>query len=82
MSFFSQQAIYSLVDQFHYYLRIRYIKILVVLKYQQFEDNKSDPTEPKISKSQCMDAYNNEKRKGLDKYKGNSDKYILLFYHL
>lgn len=48
MSFVCQRAIYYLIDPFQYYMQIRCIKTLMLLKRQQFEDNKSHEIEPKI----------------------------------
>lgn len=59
-----------------------------VLMYQQFEDSKSNEIKSKISKRQHIDIYDNEKRHGLDKYKGESEdegedegiKYVFLLF--
>ena len=46
------------------------MKILAVLKYQQFEDNRSDKTKLKDSKCQRLDAYDNKEGENLDKLEG------------
>ena len=59
---------------------IEYIKTAVVLKHQQFEDNKSEKTGPRISKHECVGVYDDE---SLDKYKGEEGKdvgYNLLLF--
>ena len=50
MSFSSKKAIYYFINQFHYYLLIKYIKMPTMLKRQQFKDSKSDKIESSISK--------------------------------
>ena len=44
MSFSSQKTLCYLIDQFNNWLLIVYIKILIVLKCQQFDNNKSEKT--------------------------------------
>lgn len=81
MSFLRQKAIHYLANQFQYYLFIRCIKASVVLKHQQFEDNKGDKTEPRGLKYWChMDVYNNEKEQGLDGSKNEGNRYVLLLF--
>ena len=87
MSFSNQSDIYYLVNQFHYLLLIRFIKILTVLKRLQFEDRGSNKTELRRSKHQHLDGYDNKKENGLDNEKKNSldkdenkkksDRYVL-----
>lgn len=79
MSFFSKKAIYYLVNQFYYYLLIRYIKTPAMLKHQQFEDSESDETESRVSKYQQLDEYDNKERQGFNKYenKDKGQKYVL-----
>ena len=67
MSFSSQQAIRCLGNQFRYCLLIGCIEI-AALKRQQFEDDKSDVMELRISKRLCVDTHDNEEGQGLDKY--------------
>ena len=44
MSFSSQKAVYYLINQFNNWLLIVDIKILAVLKRQQFDDSQSEKT--------------------------------------
>lgn len=46
-----------------------------MLKYQQFENGKSDIIKPKISKRQHINKHDNEERNGLDEYE-DEIKYI------
>ena len=66
MSFSSQRDVHYLVDQFHYWLLIRYMKLPAMLKRQRFEDSGSDKTEPRGSKCQGLDQYDDEKGNSLD----------------
>ena len=75
MSFFGQQVIHCLGNQFQYCLLIWCIKT-VALKRQQFEDNKIDATKPKALKRLSVDTYDNEKRQDLDKYQDNGGRYF------
>lgn len=49
-----------------------------MFKRQQLNNNKSDETEPKILKSQCVNIYDNKEGERLDIYKDESDRYNLL----
>ena len=40
----------------------------MILKHQEFEDSGSDKMEPRNSKHQQFDLYDNKKEKGLDKF--------------
>ena len=84
MSFYSQRDKRYLIDQFHYWLLIRYMKTLAMLKSQQFKDSESDETESKGSKCQHLDEYDNEEENGLDKDKSEieSARYISLSFIL
>ena len=62
MCFSIPKVVEYLVDQFQYYLRIRCIKTIAVLKCQLFEDSESEETEPGISKRQCVCVDDNEER--------------------
>lgn len=73
MSFSSKRVVDYLVNQFHYYLLIRYIKTLAVLKHQQFKDSESDKTESSVSKRQRLDVHDDEEGQGLDKYEGEDE---------
>lgn len=53
-----------------------------LLKCQQFKNSKSDTTESKVSKLQCVDSYNNKKRQGLNKYEDNDDKFVFFSLYL
>lgn len=44
--------------------------IVVVLKRQRFEDNKSEKSELKVSKCQCASEHDNKEEQSLDKYEG------------
>lgn len=72
MSFSSQKIIYYLVNQFHYYLLMRSIKMITMLKHQQLKDSESDETESSKSKFQQLDVDDNKEGQALDKYQ---DKY-------
>lgn len=86
MSFANKHAVYCIDDQFQYCQLNTYIKILVVLKRQQFKDSKSDAIKPKASKCIYMDKHNNEERQGLDKYQDSGsdsgNRYISLLFYL
>lgn len=62
MSFFIKRAIYYLIDQFYYYLLIKYIKTPAVFKHQQFEDNKNNKIESNLSKCQQFDINDNKEK--------------------
>ncbi len=73
MGFCSQRAVRYLIDQFQYCLLIGCIKTAAVLKRQRFEDSESDETEPRVSKRQRVDVYDNEEGQGLDKYESEGE---------
>lgn len=52
--------------------------MLAVLKHQQFEDSESDAMEPRLSKCQCTDEYDNKEGQSLNKYESEGDIYVLL----
>lgn len=60
MSFFDKRAIYYLIDQFHYFLLIKYIKTPAMLKHQQFKDSESNKIGSSILKCQQLDLHDNE----------------------
>ena len=78
MSFFSQRDVHYLVDQFYYWLLIRYMKMLAMLQRQRFENNRSDETEPRVWKRQRLDERDNEEKNGLDEDEGEIEgaKYV------
>ncbi len=55
-----------------------------VLKCQQFEDSKSEESEPEVSKRQRMGVYDHEEGQSLDKYEGELEGedigYVLLSF--
>lgn len=73
MSFSSQRVVRYFVNKFQYYLLIKYIKTVTVLKGQQFEDRESKKMKSRISKRQRVGVYDNEKRQNLDKYEDKSE---------
>ncbi len=72
MSFSSQKAVHYFVNQFHCLL-IKYIKMAAMLKRQQFEDSKSEETEPRVSKCQHVGIHDDEEEQSLDKYEGEKE---------
>lgn len=58
------------------------MKILMMLKYQQFKDNKSNKTKSKDLKYQYLDEYDNEKKNGLDKNESKIEdiRYVFIFF--
>lgn len=79
MSFSSKQTIYCLNDQFQYCLLIGYIKIPTALMHQQFKNDENDAMEPRISKHQRVNIYDNEEKQSLDEYENESNRYVPLF---
>ena len=77
MSFFSQQAVRCLGDQFQYCLLIGCIKT-AKLKRQRFGDSESDTTEPRASKCLRVDVHDNEEGKGSDEYHSKGNRYVPL----
>lgn len=79
MSLSNKKAIGYLINQFHYYLLIEFIKMLGMLKCQQFKDNASDKMESSISKYHMHD---NEEEQSLDKYESEDKgkRYILFSF--
>ncbi len=73
MSFSSQIAVRYLVDQIQYCLLIGCIKMAALLKRQQFEDSKSEETEPRVSKRQRMSVHDDEEGLSLDEYEGEGE---------
>lgn len=69
MSFSSQRNVYNFIDKFHYWLLIKYMKTIIMLKCQQFEDGESGKTKSKRSKCQHLNKYDNKNVNGLDKNK-------------
>ena len=82
MSFSTQRDICYLVDKFHYWLLIRCMKMLAVLKRQQFKNSGNDETELKRSKHQCLNKRDNEERNSLDKDKSEIEgaRYVLFAF--
>lgn len=60
MNFPSKKTVCNFIDQFYYYLIIRYIKTLAMIKRKQFQDSDSDKTKSNISKRQHFDLHNNK----------------------
>lgn len=56
--------------------------MLAIFKYQQFKNDMSDKTEPRVIKRKQVDVHDNKIRVRLDKYKnkGESNKYVLFFF--
>ncbi len=50
------------------------MKIVVVLKRQQFKDSGSDITESRDSKRQWLDARDDEEGEGLDEFEGEGER--------
>lgn len=82
MSFCNEKSLCYLVNQFYYFLPIKYIKMQVMLKRQRFKDSESDKMESSILKYQRLDIYNKKERQGLDKYEDEDEdkKYIFLSF--
>lgn len=59
-----------------------YIKTLVVLKHQRFDNYESEEMAVTIYKHQQFNEHNNKKGQSLDKNKGDNDgdRYILLYH--
>lgn len=55
---------------------MRFIKALVIYKYQRFEDNKSKKIELRVWKHKYVNVYDNEEGQDLDEYKNEGDRYI------
>ena len=55
-----------------------------MLKRQQFKDSGSDKMEPRDSKRQWLDLYNDEHEEGLDEFEGEGEgegiEYVLFFF--
>ena len=78
MSFLNQRDVRYLVNQFYYWLLIRFIKTPAMLKHPQFEDSGSDEIELRGSKCQRLHEHNKEEANGLDENEGEikSARYI------
>lgn len=80
MSFSNKQILRYLSNKFQYYILISYIKALLILKCQQFENSKSNTTELWPLKYSYMDMHDNKKDQGLKKYLVKCGKYVFFFF--
>ena len=80
LSLFSQRDVSYLIDQFHYFLLIKYIKMPEILKHQQFQDNGSDEIEPRGWKCHLLNEHDNKEVNSLDEdkceIKGGSNVFL------
>lgn len=81
MSFPGKCTVRCLGNQFQYCLLIRYIKIPIMLKRQQFKDSKNNAINSKVSKRPYVDKNDNEKEQNSNKYQNKDDRYVLFLSH-